>query len=144
MVINPYKDRVLEQWVFDAPNLGLIKEPFVCGADELLVKMANNQNVEHPESGFKVLFSDNPFPNYQFELQFHRPEHTGVWYKCPKLDDAKGWLCPATKLFFNGFPTNIYVAVSTSAPVEQTMSVDGGIDFESEIIYQDLPSLPLD
>ncbi len=39
MVIHPYKYEGM--WVFDDQTVGLIQEPFVSGADEIIELMAN-------------------------------------------------------------------------------------------------------
>lgn len=145
MTIRPYKDRNLQQWVFDEPSLGLRKEAFVSGADDMLVGMAKKQGISNPEDGIKVIFSSSPFPGFQFELCFNRPEHGGVWYRCPELNDAKGWLCPAVTRFFKAFPARIYVAVSETPAVDQGVPLEGGVDLDAEIKPPpDLPPLSLD
>lgn len=56
-VIQPYKH--LTMWVFDDEKVGLIQEPFVSGADEIIEKMV--ENIPGAKNGFILLFSANPF-----------------------------------------------------------------------------------
>jgi hypothetical protein len=142
MTIRPYKDKNLAQWVFDEPSLGLRKEAFVSGADDMLVSMANKQGIENPEAGIKVIFGCNPFPGFQFELCFNHPEHGGVWYRCSELNDAKGWLCPAVTRFFRGFPASIYIAVLPTPPVDQGTPLEGGVDLDDDFEIAPSPDLP--
>lgn len=57
-VIHPYKHQGV--WVFDDERVGLVREPFVAGADVVIDRMVGD--LDHPESGFTLLFSANPFP----------------------------------------------------------------------------------
>jgi len=60
MVIHPYKSE--EMWVFDDEKVGLLKEPFVAGADRIIDQMV--ANIPNAEAGFSLLFSARPFPGY--------------------------------------------------------------------------------
>ena len=52
MVIHPYKHEGL--WVFDDAEVGLIKEPFVSGADDIIEKMV--EYLPDAENGFNLIF----------------------------------------------------------------------------------------
>ena len=103
MVIFPYQEE--NTWVFDDSTAGLSKEPFVCGIPEMIDIMV--QNIPNADKGFRMLFSDNPFPNYQVELAFVKEEYGGNWYKWEK-QNLSGWLCPAMFKYFVDTPKNIY------------------------------------
>ena len=103
MVVFPYREE--GTWVFDDSAAGLIKEPFVCGIPEMIDIMV--QNIPDADKGFKMLFSDNPFPNYQAELVYSRSEYGGNWYSWGE-QNLSGWLCPAMFKYFVNTPSNIY------------------------------------
>jgi hypothetical protein len=58
IAIHPYKTQGL--WVFDDDKVGLVEEPFVSGADNIIERMVTG--LDHPEHGFTLLFSANAFP----------------------------------------------------------------------------------
>jgi len=64
-IINPYKHNGM--WVFDDDRTGLVKEPFVSGIPEIIEEAVKELN--EPESGFKLIFSSNPFPGYSLKLE---------------------------------------------------------------------------
>ena len=79
--IHPYKDEGL--WVFDDANVGLVREPFVSGADEIIERMV--QGIPDAARGFTLLFSAGPFPGHQATLE-RRQEHLGGnWYHSREL-----------------------------------------------------------
>jgi len=57
IAIYPYKYKGL--WVFDDERAGLVKEPFVSGADIIIDRMT--AHIPGAENGFRLLFSANPF-----------------------------------------------------------------------------------
>lgn len=103
MVIHPYKYEGL--WVFDDDRVGLDKEPFVSGADDIIGKMV--ADIADAESGFNLLFSVIPFPGYDLELEWKREDSGGNWYSSFKLD-MEGWLCPALFKYFDEAPAKLY------------------------------------
>jgi hypothetical protein len=114
VAIHPYKFEGL--WVFDDEKVGLTQEPFVSGADEIIERMV--ESIPNAEAGFTLLFSADPFPGYQAEFQWRRPDLSGNWYYSPQLD-AEGWLCPALFKYFDEAPKKIYAqfkAKSGGAP----------------------------
>jgi len=103
MVINPYKHEGM--WVFDDEEVGLVKEPFVSGADDMIDKMV--ANLQKPEDGFNLIFSEIPFPGHDLELDWVREDSGGNWYRSLSLD-MEGWLCPALFKYFNEPPPKLY------------------------------------
>jgi hypothetical protein len=104
-VIAPY--RYEGTWVFDEPMLGLQKEPFVSGVPEMidyLVKDVPNAN----DKGFRMTFSDKPFPGHQKKLTWVRAETGGNVYRI-KDPATEGWLRPAMFKYFSKTPKAIYV-----------------------------------
>ena len=104
MVIAPYWEYCT--WVFDDETRGLIKEPFVLGVPDMIDILV--EDIPNARSGFRLIFSSSPFPEYQKELTWVREEHGGNWYSS---DDPpmEGWLCPALFEYFDEPPEKIYV-----------------------------------
>ena len=103
MVIFPYLEE--DTWVFDDDRAELTKEPFVCGIPEMIGIMV--KDIPNAHQGFKMLFSQSPFPDYQVELVYLREEYGGNWYRWEE-QDLEGWLCPAMFKYFTDTPANIY------------------------------------
>jgi hypothetical protein len=103
MVIFPY--RYHHTWVFDDERVGLVKEPFVSGIPEMIDRLV--QDIPNASQGFKLLFSQNPFPGYQVELLWVREEYGGNWYRW-QTNNLEGWLCPALFKYFTEAPKKIY------------------------------------
>jgi hypothetical protein len=82
MVLFPYKYE--DMWVFDDPDAGLHREPFVFGIDDMITQVV--AKVPNAEKGFRLLFSTQPFPGYWIQLEWRREEYGGNWYFCPELD----------------------------------------------------------
>ncbi|MES2037745.1 MAG: DUF6717 family protein [Pseudomonadota bacterium] len=109
-VIAPYK--YLDMWVFDDERVGLLQEPFVCGADTMIDQVV--ATIPDPESGFIMLFSADPFPGHQITLSWRRADSNGNWYFSEQLD-MEGWLCPALLKYFEQPPKEIYVQVKAKS-----------------------------
>lgn len=95
MVINPY--RKYNTWVFDDERVGLVEEPFVSGIPEMVDILVNDTPNAH--EGFRLLFSEKPFPEFGAKLDWTHAETGGDWYHWAK-HDMNGWLCPALRLYF--------------------------------------------
>jgi len=98
-------------WVFDDESAGLDKEPFVKGAPQMIDDLV--KDIPNAGSGFKLLFSSVPFPDYQLELTRVKEEYGGYWYRT-KNKSAEGWLCPALFRYFKTAPDIIYVKAESS------------------------------
>lgn len=99
-----------QTWVFDAPEVGLIAEPFVSGADRILTLLAHTQLNLPARDGakFQLIFSAQGFPGFHYHLQRQEPEFGGYWYVSDTGE--RGWLCPATLCFFpEGHPEELYI-----------------------------------
>ena len=59
-VIFPY--RLQGVWVFDDAATGLVQEPFISGADNILDVLT--EHIPDAANGFKIIFSARPFPGY--------------------------------------------------------------------------------
>ena len=108
--IHPYKHAGL--WVFDDPKKGLVQEPFVSGADEIIERMV--QSIPGAQSGFTLLFSAASFPGHQAVLEWRRSDMGGNWYFSADLG-IEGWLCPALFKYFESAPERIYAQFKAKA-----------------------------
>jgi len=102
-VIAPYKH--LGMWVFDDPKVGLVEEPFVGGADEIIDRWT--ADIPDAESGFTLVFSAVPFPGHTLHLVCRRKDLGGNVYYSPELD-LEGWLCPALFCYFVEAPKELF------------------------------------
>jgi len=104
MVIVPY--RHAGTWVFDDESVGLRREPFVLGVPEMIDDLVR----EIPGSGkrFRLIFSVQPFPGYQRELEWVRADMGGNWYRTAD-PPMEGWLCPALYKYFDRAPERLYL-----------------------------------
>jgi hypothetical protein len=103
IAIHPYK--IQGVWVFDDASVGLVQEPFVSGADDIMERMV--AGLDHPDDGFTLLFSANPFPGHQAIFEWRRADMGGNWYYNAQAD-MEGWLCPALFKYFDAAPPRIY------------------------------------
>ena len=104
-VIHPFKHK--GDWVFTDESNGLVREPFVSGADEVIEEALKHKGLKNPEEGFRLVFSSEEFPGYDISLRWVRPEASGNVYHCVELD-MEGWLCPALLKYFEKPPKKIY------------------------------------
>ena len=110
IAIHPYKYKGL--WVFDDAAVGLVREPFVSGADTIIDRFV--AKIPDAESGFTLIFSAGPFPGYHVELDWVRAEFSGNWYRSGALG-MEGWLCPALLKYFESPPKKIYAQFQPKA-----------------------------
>jgi hypothetical protein len=105
--IQPYKFNGM--WVFDDDRVGLIKEAFVAGMDDIMDKIT--ESFENASQGFNLVFSEHPFPEFDISLsKIENPTESaygGTWYYCNEYD-MNGWLCPALFLYYPTAPANLY------------------------------------
>jgi hypothetical protein len=120
LVIHPYKSE--GTWVFDDPHVGLVREPFVAGADTIIDRMV--EGIPDAARGVTILFSAAPFPGSQFEFAWRREEFGGNWYFSPRFG-MEGWLCPALFKYFTSAPERIFAQVKTKS-AEPVVAPDRG------------------
>lgn len=108
-------------WAFDDARVGLVAEPFVLGADQMIteVLLAKGADMNVVNRGFRLQFSANPFPETDITIRFDREEAGGAWYTVsssphqglsPLIERRfKGWLCPAMYHYFASAPQNIHM-----------------------------------
>jgi hypothetical protein len=102
-VLRPY--RYQSSWVFDDPAVGLEREPFVFGIDEMIDRLV--AAIPQAEQGFRLIFSPQVFPGYAAKLEWRREEAGGNWYFSPTFG-IEGWLCPALFKYFDAAPKELY------------------------------------
>ena len=95
-------------WAFDDPTRGLVREPFVAGADTAFDLLAQQHGCT---DRLTVTVSSSPFPGVNLRLTRLRFGDGGAWYHIDPLG-VEGWLCPATLRFFAAFPEVMHAAVA--------------------------------
>jgi hypothetical protein len=76
-VLRP--NRYQSSWVFDDPAVGLEREPFVLGIDEMIDRLV--AAIPQAEQGFRLIFSPQAFPGYAAKFEWRREEAGGNWYR---------------------------------------------------------------
>lgn len=109
-VIKPYKWETM--WVFDDGNVGLVREPFVGGADTMLD--VATAHIPNAAQGFVAVFSAGYFPDAKIVLEWDREEGGGNVYRWADKD-MEGWLCPALFKYFEQTPQKLYIQVKAAA-----------------------------
>tara|TARA_R110002020_G_scaffold373875_1_gene585328 strand:+ start:2416 stop:2838 length:423 start_codon:yes stop_codon:yes gene_type:complete len=109
MKINAYKHE--GQWVFDDEDRGLVKEPFVAGADTLLDIISGKDNA------VSLIFSANDFPKVTHVINRVGESAGSFGGGTDYVFESIGatldvWLCPALFKFFKEAPETIYVYAS--------------------------------
>ena len=105
-IIAPYYKHY-SSWVFDDERVGLVKEPFVAGADTIIECIA--ADIPDTANGFIMIFAGTPFAGHQFRFDWHRADNDGGhWYRWEEFK-IEGWLCPALFKYFSEAPKHIYV-----------------------------------
>lgn len=104
-VIFPYKYEGM--WVFDDADVGLVKEPFVEGADVIIERALEAKGITNADSGFRLLFSAGEFPRFDVKFTWLRAADGGNYYAA-EGSDLEGWLCPALFKYFDDAPKEIY------------------------------------
>jgi len=105
-VIKPYRWQGM--WVFDDPAVGLIREPFVGGADTIIDVATSD--IPNAEQGFLAVFSAIYFPGSQIALDWVRQDGSGNVYRWEEKG-MEGWLCPALLKYIDPPPERLYVQV---------------------------------
>ncbi len=99
--IEVYKHGLM--WVFDDANVGLVKEPFVAGADTLIDILAGeNEKIT-------LIFSTIQFPDHKIVIERKETNPpAGTDYYCEAMKHEL-WLCPALNLYYLESPAKLYV-----------------------------------
>jgi hypothetical protein len=107
-VIAPYRWHGV--WVFDDPAVGLVREPFICGADLLMDRLAMRCG---GTDRLVLYFSDAMFPDADHEAVLIDPNVMGgAVYDVPSME-VSAWLCPALFKYFDSPPDHLYFRAMT-------------------------------
>jgi len=106
-VIMPYQ--WFGSWVFDDPERGLMREPFVLGMGEMIDRITTEQVIINADDGFRLFFSESP-PTYTgvYHLKLMAEEGGGGWYRNVETRMC-GWLCPAMFAYFDTLPPELFI-----------------------------------
>lgn len=115
LVIHPYYHQ--HSWVFDDEEKGLVKEPFVAGADDFIDYILSKMGkLTVGKKGFTLLFSQMPFMGQQQVLSYQKKAFGGSLYTVISDPDFRNhedvnqmWLCPALFKYFRKAPKKLYV-----------------------------------
>tara|TARA_R110000824_G_scaffold353560_1_gene540717 strand:- start:245 stop:667 length:423 start_codon:yes stop_codon:yes gene_type:complete len=112
MQITTYK--LNNSWVFDDDDRGLVKEPFVAGADELLDMIAGKNKTVN------LTIASDLFPGVTHIIDRVNKSGAGLGGgtdyvylyndgKTNNVNQLPVWLCPALFKFFDKAPKSIYI-----------------------------------
>lgn len=109
--IFPFKQASV--WMFTDHSRGLVREPFVAGADTLIDLAAERLEIPNAEDGITILFSAEAFPGCQFSLRWLRAERGGNWYWSNDFN-REAWFCPALNKFLDPAPKFLFAQIKPS------------------------------
>jgi len=95
--------------VFDDPNVGLVKEAFVGGADTMID--VATVSLPNANQGFIAVFSASYFPDAKIVLEWVREEGGGGNVYSWSEKEMEGWLCPALFKYFDQMPEKLFIHV---------------------------------
>ena len=102
--LNLYRHSATDAWKFDDASLGIISEPFVCGASEAIDALGDLP----PTARAAVLeFSDREVVGFHEVVQDQRQ---GDW-TCYLWRGRQAWLCPCLLQYFEDPPASLWVKV---------------------------------
>jgi len=107
LAIAPYWCSITKTWVFDDSKYDLVAEPFVNGIPAMIDELVDG--IPDAKSGFRLLFSSRPFPNYGRKLNRLRPEYGGWWYSLDEKPDQEGWICAVLFKYYSEAPESLFV-----------------------------------
>ena len=93
--------------MFDDERTGLVREPFISGADTIIDRAIEQRRIRNADKGFRLIFSSSPFPLYDIKLRWVRDTDGGIWYYSEDFQ-MEGWLCHALFRYFDQAPEEIY------------------------------------
>jgi hypothetical protein len=119
ITVSPYYYNGM--WVFDDSRVGLVKEPFVAGADDLIDYALDKIGIldEAKKNGFNLIVSENRFPGDNVvPLYFTKFGYSGTFYEVDEksiyseFKNKEGlneiWLCPALNLYYEKSPNSLF------------------------------------
>ena len=104
-VINLYRQGSV--WGFDDSHLGLVFEPFVCGASEAIQLLVDSHPKLINKDTPKVIFGEK-LGEFDAEINKIADEGSSATYELSILDMKHSlWLCPVLSRFFMSPPNKI-------------------------------------
>lgn len=150
-IINPYWNGT---WVFDDDKVGLVREPFVAGIPEMINAVVGK--IPDAKDGFRLLFSETEFPDYDAQITWVRAQTGGNIYKLTKVRQGavvrapskkmEGWLCPALYKYYKDAPKTIYLKAEALEKPPVVMAVYGSLRkwcFNYDNFHLDEEAVPL-
>jgi hypothetical protein len=93
-VIFPY--RLEGVWVFDDASAGLVREPFISGADNILDVLT--EHIPEAATGFKIIFLASPFPGYTARVVWTRAEYGVIGFAGQRGKWKDGCVRPSSNI----------------------------------------------
>jgi hypothetical protein len=123
--IRPFKEN--GRWLFqhkgqklDLAPAGIMDamlSPLVIGVDRLIALGCQMKNIENPEAGFLLLFSEQYFPNADVKFNLKEQKFDGWIYNVEELN-LKGllpgqaaWVCPYLVMYYPEPPKTLYLKI---------------------------------
>jgi hypothetical protein len=123
--IRPFKTN--GRWVFQkdgktydmapADIMTVALSPLVAGVDKLIALGCQLKNIENPENGFLLLFSETYFPNADVKFTLSEPKAGGWIYSVEELNlkglmpGQSAWVCPYMVMYYKTPPKTLYLKV---------------------------------
>jgi len=116
-------------WVFDDERTGLVDEPFVAGADDLIEYLLSKHGMlPSARAGFTAVFSTLPFPGHHACLVFQSFKNMGSVYIVENdrfFRNSAGtrevWLCPALNLYFRQSPDRLFIQLRSDGRINEPL-----------------------
>jgi len=124
-VVYPFKKN--NRWVFKkdgqvydmapAQATEAALSPLVIGADRIISIGCKLKNIENPEDGFALIFSQEYFPNADVKFNLVEDKFNGWIYEVEELNlkgllpGQSAWVCPYMILYYKEPPKTIYLKI---------------------------------
>lgn len=124
-VVQPFINKKNGRWVFDhegtlydmapAGLTDAVLSPVIMGADRMIRAGCGLKNIDNPEDGFNLLFSNEEFPGCDVKLTKVEPRFDGWVYNVESVNLAgvmqgqQAWVCPYIIFYFKDPPDVIYL-----------------------------------
>ena len=105
--ITPRRMKKSPLWIFDDPQRGLMSEPFLEDASDVLSEIAKKVNAKNE---MVIAFSATEIPNFTAKAtrsgSGQMADQAGCFYN---FGEKRFWLCPAVAKYFQNPPETIFV-----------------------------------
>ena len=123
--IRPFKSK--GRWVFlhngqhydlaPAGVMDAVLSPLVIGVDKLIALGCQMKEIQNPESGFVLLFSESYFPNADVKFNYVESKYNGWIYAVEEMNlkglmpGQSAWICPYMSFYYSEPPKTLYLKV---------------------------------